>query len=150
MEFPELTNWKLNENTMSCLLFVQRISELSFDYTSYLHKANRQTARSLSIEIIHLVKNYEKSKRDSYFKELEHLQKELNHRVKYDLIARSLIGNKKDQYLSSLNNPTDLENIRNCMELLSRKVSIHNYLFKCIEQLKICLHYPNEKNEFYV
>lgn len=145
MEYLHLTNWKVIEETQGGLLFIQKLIEMSFDYTSYIHKGNRPSCRSLTLEIISLADQYNKIEHPSYLKEVDIIKNELQFCLKADPIAKKLIGNKKNQYLSCLENPKDTDILINNMQLLSIKVETYKYLNECIRQIKETIVKQNEK-----
>ncbi len=147
MEFFDLKNWDINQDTLGGLLFVQRLHEMSFDYTSYLHKGNRPTCRQIVLECLTLVNFYRRFGHLSYHREIEILREELLQTINIDPVAKSLIGMKKELYLGCLNEPDNLDNITNCLQLIDIRVQKNRYLNECINQLKLALKTSKEKKK---
>jgi len=149
MEFFSLENWEYKKDLEGVLLFVERLNELSFDYTSYIHKANRPSVRTICKECINLARRYEVDKYKSYLKEVSILEHELYDKLRFDNISKHLIGHKREMYLSAFKNKEDTRNFISTLELLILRLSYTSYLEECKIQLIEVLKQPKHKEKIY-
>ncbi len=149
MEFFSLENWEYKKDLEGVLLFVERLNELSFDYTSYIHKANRPSVRTICKECITLATRHEVDNYKSYAKEVGILEGELLEKLKNDSVAKHLIGSKREMYLSCFKNNEDTRNFISSLELLILRLSYTSYLKECKKQLIEALKTPRQKEKIY-
>lgn len=121
----------LKENT-TLVFFIQRLSELLFDYTLDTFKPRALNTILLCEELLNVIQEIEKQIIDE--KNIEHIFDELKWSFKSDPIAKEIIGDRRNDYLDSVD-IKDLSKLKLTISLLKNKLGDFNYLDKSKETI---------------
>ena len=126
----------LKENT-TLIFFIQRLNELIFDYTLDTFKPRALNTVMLCEELLNIIEEVEKQIIDK--KNIEHIFDELKWSFKSDPIAKEIIGDRRNDYLDSVD-INDIPKLKLTIKLLKNKLGDFKYLeeskkkiFKLIE-----------------
>lgn len=146
MKHLPLNNWNYEPKTLEgALFFVQRLYELVFDYTSYIHKANRASIYQLCDECIELSERFDTEAYDSYEHDFALIAEEMRDRIKSDNVAKVLVGSKIDLYLACLETPKETKQIAVNLKLIKNKIHRNYYLGEIKKQIFDAVKEPNKK-----
>lgn len=121
----------LKENT-TLVFFMQRLSELLFDYTLDTYKPRALNTILLCEELLNVIEEVEKQIIDR--KNIEHIFNELKWSFKCDPIAKEIIGDRRHDYLESVD-IKDIPKLKITISLLKNKLGDFNYLDKSKETI---------------
>jgi len=114
----------LKENT-TLIFFIQRLNELLFDYTLDTFKPRALNTVLLCEELLNIIQEVEKKIIDK--KNVEHIFEELKWSFKSDPIAKEIVGDRRKDYLDSVDT-SDLPKLKLTINLLKNKLGDFNYL----------------------
>ncbi|WP_282032673.1 hypothetical protein [Winogradskyella eximia] len=121
----------LKENT-TLVFFIQRLNELLFDYTLDTFKPRALNTILLCEELLNVIEEIEKQIIDE--KNIEHIFNELKWSFKSDPVAKEIIGDRRNDYLDSVD-IKDLPKLKLSISLLKNKLGDFNYLDKSKETI---------------
>lgn len=121
----------LKENT-TLVFFIQRLNELLFDYALDTFKPRALNTILLCEELLNVIEEIEKQIIDE--KNIEHIFNELKWSFKSDPIAKEIIGDRRNDYLDSVD-IKDLPKLKLTINLLKNKLGDFNYLDKSKETI---------------
>ncbi|ENC2714580.1 TPA: hypothetical protein ACJ2XZ_001826 [Yersinia enterocolitica] len=127
MIFTKLNSWDYNDNLEGLLFFAQRILELSFDKSEFYEKKLTPSVIEIISECLRLIKYTEEKNVDNNSKEFECLFDELIFKIKEDEISSNLLGINRDKYLNKLNSSTDINALKNILQILKLKLNPREY-----------------------
>ncbi|MDX4071602.1 HEPN domain-containing protein [Aliarcobacter skirrowii] len=131
MKFTETTHWDFTkENITGLLFFIQRIQELAHHKSNFLEKETNISIWEMLKEYKEILENIKEHETSQHYeKEIEIIYDEIVFNINDDDIIKSLLGDKKDKYISGLK--FNLKNIDSCihhLDLISFKINTYKYL----------------------
>ena len=114
----------LKENT-TLIFFIQRLNELLFDYTLDTFKPRALNTLMLCEELLNIIEEVESDIIDE--QNIKHIFEELKWSFKTDPIAKDIIGNRRNDYLDSVD-INDVSKLKLTVSLLKNKLGDFNYL----------------------
>ncbi|MBR9831330.1 hypothetical protein GYB57_04205 [bacterium] len=120
--------WTDKDNLSSLLFFAQRLYEMLFDYTLDSFKAPALNTPLLCEELLVTVNHVEKDNIDR--NNISAILDELKWSFSKDIVAKSMLNQREDQYLEELD-LNNLKEFRLKIELLHNKLSPLKYIQSC-------------------
>lgn len=132
MLFRNFDHWKNKENLLDLAFFVQRMAELTFEYTLDSYRAPTTNAPFLVDECLSSIMT--KRSLGSENKEFLHIYEELKNRMSGNLIVDNLISLKKSSYTKY--SDVDIQKIEENLRILKMEIEPRVYAFTAFKLLK--------------
>ncbi|AZV27809.1 hypothetical protein CT157_17935 [Pseudomonas syringae] len=126
MRFDPTDNWSDLKSLEGMLFFVQRIYELSYDQSDFSEKSLSTPAITIVTELLDAIEVEEHGVIKGISTELQILKEELKEKISNDPIAKTLLGDKKERYLNSIENENG-KNLKNTLQVIYIKLSTDKY-----------------------
>lgn len=144
MIFESPENWNVKD-LEGMLFFVQRLQELSYDQSDFLEKSLSTPAARIVKECLDALDLEEEGIIKGAEAELQILREELKEKIYRDPIAKTLLGDKKERYISILDTGTG-KDLRNTLQLMGLKLSADRYWDLLKQQISETVNKPREKD----
>lgn len=144
MIFESTMNWDVKA-LEGMLFFVQRLQELSYDQSDFLEKSLSTPAARIVKECLEALDMEEEGIVKGAEAELQILKDELKEKISTDLIAKSLLGDKKERYISILETGSG-KDLRNALQLMALKLSADRYWGLLKQEISETIKKPREKD----
>jgi hypothetical protein len=143
----KLKQWDLSLDIENLLFFALRIKELTFDYTLDSFKYPVLNVSSLCYEGIELIEEIERKNFNE--KSIVPVLEELIFKLKEDLTAKKMIGNKLESYIN-FGDYNDLKDCKLKLQLIAQKVNPRKYNDEIVKEIKnLIITKSKEKKNLY-
>jgi hypothetical protein len=120
MKAPDLKKWDLKPELEGVLFFAQLINELLFDYTIDTYKVPALNSRTLALELLNSIEDYEKK----FLRQgaIKPIALELADRIRKDPVVREIIKDYFEEYIELLIKETSIPQLKIRVSLLVNKI----------------------------
>lgn len=144
MIFESPANWDVKA-LEGMLFFVQRLQELSYDQSDFLEKFLSTPAARIIQECLDALDMEEEGVVKGAEAELQILRDELKEKIHRDPIAKLLLGDKKERYISILDTGSG-KDLRHTLQLMALKLSASWYWDLLKQKISETVKKPREKD----
>lgn len=131
MKFTETKHWDFSKQDMTGLLFfIQRIQELAYHKSNFLEKETNISIWDMLKEYKEILENIKEHETSQHYeKEIEIIYNEIVFNINDDDIIKSLLGDKKEKYISGLKfNSKNIDSCIHHLDLVIFKIHTKKYL----------------------
>ncbi|WP_318512703.1 HEPN domain-containing protein [Photobacterium leiognathi] len=124
--------------------------ELSYDKSDFDEKNVSSSITDIINECLQYLELEEKGVYEASNTELDSLFEEIKERIREDIVAKNMLGDKIDYYLNLLNSKTERKSLKNILEIINLKINPIVYFDKIKDEVRKYVYDYTKKDDLII